>query len=139
MKIFISGQLNDAENIQALMAEVRRAGHQVTHDWTRTDAFLGGRDAKLTNSAESGKRAENDIQGVLDSDVYVLASNNEQVGKGMYVELGAALALHQAQGKPLVYIIGKMNHLSVFYLHPAVRHAETLADVLSSAGKLLPS
>lgn len=132
MKFFISGQIDDATNVRAQMDEVTAAGHTITHDWTATDVFLGSSDAKLANQDESGKRAAKDIVGVVDCDVYVLSSDNQSVGKGMYVELGAALALNEKVGKPQVYIIGKMNHLSVFYLHPAVKQMGTIADVIKA-------
>ena len=132
MKFFISGRIDDADAIREDMREIKRAGHELTHDWTATDTFLGSRQSKLSNRAEAGTRASNDIQGVIDCDIYVLSSNNESVGKGMYVELGAALALNMTIGKPAVYIIGEMNHLSAFYLHPSVIHEDTIGDVLQS-------
>ncbi len=113
------------------MHAVEAAGHEVTHDWTQTDTFLGGAEDKLANKQESGIRAEKDIQGVLDCDVYVLVSGNEAVGKGMYVELGAALATHQLRKSPKVYVIGPRNHLSVFYLHPIVVHLDKIEDVIA--------
>lgn len=131
MKFFISGQIKDTEAIQHQMRQVNEAGHEITHDWTSSDVLLDTREAKLADLDESGIRAEKDIQGVVDSDVYVLSSDNEKVGKGMYVELGAALALHQLNGKPLVYIVGEMNHMSVFYLHPAVKHRDSIQEVIN--------
>jgi len=130
MKFFISGQINDATNVRQIMNSVIAAGHEITHDWTTTDTFFGGRDNKLNHPEESGIRAYKDIQGVVDCDIYVLLSSNKDVGKGMYVELGAALALNQALGKPRVFIVGPMNHLSVFYLHPAAQRAETVDEIL---------
>ena len=131
MKFFISGQINDIAHVRAAIHDVEAAGHEVTHDWTQTDTFLGGAEDKLANKRESGVRAEKDIQGVLDCDVYVLVSDNEAVGKGMYVELGAALAAHQLRNSPKVYVIGPRNHLSVFYLHPIVVHMDTIEDVIA--------
>jgi hypothetical protein len=48
----------------------------------------------------------------------------------MYVELGAALALKETTGKPEVYVVGRMNHMSVFYLHPSVKARDTLEEVI---------
>lgn len=118
------------------MERVKRAGHEIIHDWTVTDMFLGSRSAKLKDPRETGLRAAKDISGVVDCDVYVLSSDNEEVGKGMYVELGAALALNEATGRPKVYVIGKMNHMSVFYFHPAVVHKESIDQVLSETKQL---
>jgi hypothetical protein len=132
MKFFISGQIDDAKNVRSMMDIVVGAGHEITHDWTDVDVFLGGAQDKLNNLEESGLRAQKDIQGVVDSDVYILSSDNANVGKGMYVELGAALALRNYTGKPEIYVVGEQNHLSVFYLHPAVKRVSGIEDVLQS-------
>lgn len=132
MKIFISGQIDDAQNVRELFKKVEAKGHTITHDWTATDTFLGSKQDKLSNTEESGRRAQADIQGVIDSEVYVLSSSNENAGKGMYVELGAALALAQAHpdGNRKIYIIGPLNHMSIFYLHPLVKRFESIEDVI---------
>lgn len=130
MKFFVSGQVNDAANARSIMDSVRSAGHDITHDWTAAEAFLGGPKEQINNPDESGRRARADILGVLTCDVYILSSDNEQVGKGMYVELGAALALREANGKPDIYIIGAMNHPSIFYFHPEVVRVPSITDVL---------
>jgi hypothetical protein len=135
MRFFISGQINDAANVRNLIDKVKIAGHEITHDWTVTDVFLGSLEAKLKDKQETGLRAAKDIQGVVDSDVYVLSSDNEQVGKGMYVELGAALALNTTTGKPKIYVVGEMNHMSVFYLHPAVIHMAKIEEVIEAVAK----
>lgn len=134
MKFFVSGRFDDTHNVRMVIDALIAHGHSITHDWTQSDTLLGGTAEKLNNTAESGMRAQDDINGVLDADVYVLLSNNATVGKGMYVELGAALAAHQLHKRPKVYVIGPRNHLSVFYLHPTVIHKNTIEDVLTDLG-----
>jgi hypothetical protein len=132
MKFFISGQIKDIPAVRETMQHVVDAGHTITHDWTSSDIMLGG-DNKFNDLAETGRRAQADIQGVLDCDVYVLCSDNETPGKGMYVELGAALGRAQSGDRIKLYVIGKLNHSSIFYLHPAVRQVESIQDVLREA------
>lgn len=128
MNVFVSGQIDEKSEIQKIYRLLEERGHTVTHDWTRTD----GIGDKLKNSKEAGLRAAKDITGVVNADLYILVSNNQKSGKGMYVELGAALALNEKYGKPKIFVVGKRNHLSIFYLHPAVQHSETIEDVLES-------
>lgn len=126
--IFISGQIKEKYRIREVFAQLEAAGHQITHDWTRTDNMP--KPYSLA-PAEAGLRASKDIQGVLDADVYILMSDNRDSGKGMYVELGAALALATSQAKPIeLYVVGPMNHESIFYYHPLVTHVETVEEVL---------
>ena len=127
MKVFVSGQLGEKAAVRRAYGKLRAAGLEVTHDWTRTDN-IGD---KLLAREESGKRAALDIQGVIEADVYVLLSDNREVGKGMYVELGAALAMKSTTGRPDVFIVGPLNHLSVFYLHPAIRIVTSVDDVVA--------
>ena len=117
-------------NIQQRLID---AGHQITHDWTRNetgDKMLEGDDAKLADLVETGRRAELDIQGVIDADAYVMCSDNLKSGKGMYVELGAALALSVTRDSPKVYIVGALNHMSVFYFHPAVVRLDSVDQLI---------
>lgn len=132
-EIFVSGQIGDVENVRAVQQQFIDAGHHITHDWTRNetgDKMLAGREAKFANPEESARRASLDLDGVIDSDVYILCSDNEKVGKGMYVELGAALALHDKFGSPKVYIVGEMNHASIFYFHPSVILGRTVDQII---------
>ena len=134
MKIFVSGRIDDISNVRKIQNELIAAGHNLTHDWTKTDTMLGGRYDKLKNKRESAHRAKLDIDGVVESDVYILCSSNKTAGKGMYAELGAALALNAIKNKPDIYILGPLNHLTVFYLHPAVKHRENVKDILHELG-----
>jgi len=126
VKVFVSSQIGEKEAVRKAYAAFAGAGMSITHDWTTTDC-IGD---KLRRPDEAGRRAKLDIDGVCRSDVYVLLSGNREVGKGMYVELGAALALHERESRPEIFVVGPMNHLSIFYLHPAVSHVETVEDLI---------
>jgi len=126
MNIFVSAQIRETARARKAYAAFEKAGLSITHDWTTTDTIGDKRKRKV----ESGMRASRDINGVVNADTYVLLSDNRAVGKGMYAELGAALALHETTGSPEIYVVGPMNHLSIFYLHPAVRHVETVEQVI---------
>lgn len=129
-KVFVSGQLDEAEKIKDAYQKLKDAGHEITHDWTESDIFLSSPKLKMANRAECGLRAEKDINGVVQCDVYILFADNKKAGKGMYVELGAAIALNSKNGAPDIYMVGKMNHMSVFYLHPAVKHRNNIDEVI---------
>lgn len=131
MKFFISGQIDEAPTIETMIQAVRSSGHDITHDWTVTDTFLGGAEMKMNNPIESGARARDDIQAVIDSDVYVISTDNTKIGKGMCVELGAAIALYETTGRPKIYVVGKLNHPTIFYLHPSVNRRHTIDDVIA--------
>lgn len=118
MKVFVSGQLKEKDRIRDVYAQLVDAEIEITHDWTNTDN-IGD---YATNAREAGVRADLDVRGVLDADAYVLMTDNRHCGKGMYVELGAALALASIKGTLEVCIVGPKNHESIFYYHPLARH-----------------
>lgn len=78
--------------------------------------MLAGDKAKFDNPEEAARRAVADMQGAIDSDVYVICTDNKKDGKGMYVELGGALPLTKTTGKPVIYLLGAMAHSSIFIL-----------------------
>ncbi|MFA5003895.1 MAG: hypothetical protein WC498_01290 [Candidatus Saccharimonadales bacterium] len=140
MKIFVSGQIADVENVRQVQQRFIDAGHTITHDWTRNEAddrMLSDDADKLKDMVETSRRARLDIQGVVDCDVYVICTDNEISGKGMYVELGAALALCTTNGSPRIYLIGKMNHMSVFYFHPLVTRVGNVEEAIELLDKPL--
>lgn len=127
---FVSAQLGNKQEARDAFALFGRLGIQLTHDWTLTDDLSGGQRV----SDEAARRAAADIQGVVDADIYVILTDNVICGKGMYAELGAALALHELRGFPEVCLIGKMRHMSIFYQHPAVRRFESLDQLEEHLG-----
>ena len=76
--------------------------------------------AKLDNQDEARKRAVLDINGVVDADVYVIYTNNDKQGKGMYVELGAAIAIAEKTNSMRIFLLGNMTHMTIFYSHPLI-------------------
>ena len=135
MKVFVSGQIGDIDNVRVVQDALRQVGHEITHDWTRNEAgdkMLIGRQAKLDNPEETAKRAVFDINGVLDADAYVICTNNESQGKGMYVELGTAIAMAESRKGLKIYLLGEMNHMTIFYLHPKVGRVESVEALLEN-------
>lgn len=134
MKIFVSGQITDLDNVRTVQQRLIEEGHEITHDWTRNetgDKMLAGDAAKLANIQETARRAELDIQGVIDCDAYVVCTDNAKVGKGMYAELGAALALNVTTESPKIYALGALNHMSVFYFHRSVIRLSSVDELVT--------
>lgn len=130
MKVYVAGPLADAAAVRAVQDAVVAAGHQLSLDWTRGPdvAFADGYESDLAMSADI---ATTDLDGVMDADaVLVVASEHE--GRGMFVELGAALARAREGDLAHVVIVGHVRHDSVFYYHPAVQRASTVEEWLAS-------
>lgn len=96
------------------MKELEHLGYSITFDWT-TIPHLRPYEA---NADESAEAAVLEIGGVTAADVLVLLSHER--GVGMFVELGAALAL----GKPVI-AVSDIPVRTMFLFHPNVT---TVAD-----------
>ena len=104
MKVYVAGAwVEQHERARPMIAELRAAGIEITHDWTRAEGEVirnaaGGvvqSDADL--DVEDRKRhALEDLRGVLAADVVWLLAPNDKGACGAWVELGAALALRGA-------------------------------------------
>ena len=104
------------------------AGHELTRDWSRgSDVELDEYGSRPDVSAEI---ASADLDAVLTADA-VLVVASEHDGRGMFVELGAALARLNAANLEHVVVVGTIRHESVFYHHPAVVRVSTVDQWLS--------
>lgn len=125
----MAGALADIERVQAVQSAVLAAGHELTLDWSRgPDVTFGDYGAA---PAASATLATSDLDGVLAADA-VLVVASEHDGRGMFVELGAALARAARGELGHVVVIGSIRHESVFYYHPAVLRVPTVDEWLRS-------
>lgn len=126
VKIYVAGPLADVATVRAVQSAVVSAGHELTLDWTE-DASLG--EDYGSQLDVSGKLAQEELNAVMAADaVLVIASEHD--GRGMFVELGAALARAQQRELAHVVIVGEIRHESVFYFHPVVQRVASVQDWL---------
>ena len=77
----------------------------------------------------SARMAGEELDAVIAADaVLVVASQHD--GRGMFVELGIALARASRGDLDHVVLIGEIHHESVFYFHPLVQRVATVEDWL---------
>lgn len=133
VKIYVAGTLEDVTAVRAVQDAVQDAGHVLTLDWTR------GPDSSVSDYATSPHAAatiaRDDLQAVLDADaVLVVATQHD--GRGMFVELGAAMAARSlGHGPRHVAVIGPIHHESVFYFHPSVTRVDDVDEWLAGLGR----
>lgn len=122
MKIYVAGPLADVATVRAVQSTVVAAGHELTLDWTEDASPVGDYGSQLD---VSGKLAQAELNAVMAADaVLVIASEHD--GRGMFVELGAALARTKQGELAHVVIVGEIRHESVFYFHPVVQRVASV-------------
>lgn len=129
MKIYVAGSLADVESVQAVQFAVVAAGHELTLDWSRGQDITFGADY-ASRPAVSATLAADDLDAVLAADA-VLVVASEHDGRGMFVELGAALARACRGELDHVVVIGEIRHESVFFHHPALKRVLTVDEWLA--------
>lgn len=125
MRIYVAGRWTRKDEVRRVQAALRDAGHRITHDWTQAEEppEHWSEDKKREYLA---RQAAGDLDGVLGADVVVLL--HDDTGRGLFVELGAALIDGQR-----IIVVGAPRHpgACVFYFLPEIEHVETPAEAVS--------
>lgn len=132
MKIFVTGRSSNYERVVEAFDAIEAAGHTVALRWTDLPMIKPYAD----NQTKAGEFAMNQVEGIIESDVFVLIAHND--GTGVFTEFGAALALAQLHGKPTIYAIGDetVQAAAMFHYHPLIQWRVSLDEVLSEIGML---
>ena len=125
MKFYVAGPWNNKEEVRAIQQTILDHGHEITVDWTLHPSTM----PHETNAHEASRQAVNDLKGIQDCEVFIIVTN--EAGRGMYVELGAALARAQIHQPVRVFAVGEHSNNSVFYFHPLVKRCPTIYDVFT--------
>ncbi len=132
IKFYIASSIKNKDKVQDVFNALITKGHEVTTDWTLTDDIP--EDERGLKKDYMRSIAKRDFEGIRECDVFILLSAPSE-GRSMYVELGLAIAMYEATGKPSVFVVGSDNKESVFYFHPAVQCVGSLDETLERAMK----
>ena len=125
MRVYVAAALVDAPAVRAVQDWARSVGHEVVHDWTSAaDAEV--RDY-LAEPDASARIASTDLRAVLEADLVVVLATGAPA-RGLYVELGAALACVERGEAKEVVVVGEGLGDSVFFQHPAVQRAPSVEE-----------
>lgn len=120
MNIYVATKFEDGHFAKKVMAQLREQGHTITHDWTNENSEgLEGEEL----AAYLLKCANADLKGVQDCDLLLLL--NHPHGKGMFTELGFAIALK----KQILVVRPKVAHNIFFHMEKTAR-VETIEEAL---------
>lgn len=133
MKVYVGATFSRYEEVRRVVDALVAAGHEVTHDWTRTDAFgpdghprpeLGG--GYSMPPAEARRHAQDDVRAVLAADCCVFLG--QEASCGWPVELGIAIGAD----KPCAVVAP--FKWTVFWELPMVVVFDTVEDALGGLG-----
>ena len=137
MKFYIAARFDNKEAVRKIYEKLKEKGHEVHTDWTVHVPFY----PYSSNPGTCAQQSDEDIKGAMGCDVFVLfadeqtsenSPNKHNHGRGMFIELGAAIATFLANGKPKVFVIGPDNDKSIFHFHHTVVRLNTIEEVLEN-------
>lgn len=130
MNVYVGATFSRYIEARALMDELTAAGHRITHDWTRTDAFgadghplpstAGGYDL---DPADGMRHAFDDIAAVRSADLLLMLGS--ELSCGWPIEVGIGIA----EGKEVV-VVAPAKY-TVFWDLPNVMVYGGVAEALS--------
>ena len=121
MKIYVATKFEEGPFARKVMESLETAGHTITHDWT---VEVQGEVSTLVGEEREKflvKCAQSDLDGVRHCDVLLLL--NHAYGKGMFTELGFAIALM----KTVVIVRPKVAN-NIFFHLPGCHMVETVGE-----------
>ncbi|NHI18091.1 hypothetical protein H9L10_04280 [Phycicoccus endophyticus] len=133
MKVYLAAPMPAVQLVRDARDVLLTAGHELTLDWTREMPPTEGVDL---DPAVSAAMASAMLEAVWTADALVALATGYE-GRGMFVELGAALSRAAHESAYTVAVVGDIIRGSVFYSHPAVtrfRSVEQCAAALRTAG-----
>ncbi len=125
MRFYVAAKWLLKDEVREIYRKIQEKGHEITEDWTK-HPFIKPYDVNQELSEELSVK---DMDGVRNSDVFVLLTDKD--GVNMYVEFGMAIISHLHKKKPKrIYVIGNNLGRSMFFFHPSVRRRKTIEEVL---------
>jgi hypothetical protein len=126
MRIYVAGRVGRYLRVRALIDDLRDAGHEITHDWTRNEGFCEDGHPLSTNDQSippdrQARIASDDITGCAAAELIVVIADEPLCGA--LIEIGVALA-----NDVPVWICAPWRW-TVFWSHPLVRILDSEAEV----------
>lgn len=128
MKAYVAGKFERKDEVHKIYDKLEEIGINVAYDWTKHNGVKPYKD----NQEQCRTYSENEINGIIDSDIFIFLSNPERAGTTLMMELGAAIALSKSRGKPKVYAIGECTDTSPWFFNENVTRANVLEDIIES-------
>lgn len=124
MEFYVAARLNLGDKVSEAYKKIRDRGHEISFDWT-DQKFI---QPYYSHAEEAIEYSVKHINGVLDSDVFVLL--NDEIGAEPNVLLGVALASYIINRKPKIYVVGDYTYRTMFNFHPAINRRRKIEEIL---------
>jgi nucleoside 2-deoxyribosyltransferase len=120
VRIYVAGRTNDIKRVREMQDLCRKAGHEITEDWTQNvnAQAIRAEDDGVTLPSEFKRYAMNDVRGVRSADMIVVMCGPALLGTA--IEIGIAI-----EREIPVVLVGETDRDSVFFYLPNVVRFES--------------
>ncbi len=125
----MAGKFEQKQQIRKLYKKLEDLGFEIAYDWTTHKPIK----PYVENQDQAAKYSENEVSGILDSDIFIFLSHPE--GNTLKMEFGGALILSAKTGRPDIYAVGKYTGISPWFFNPSVTRVENIDNVLEILSK----
>lgn len=137
VKAYVAGRISRQNEVKEIVETLKAVGVVITREWTWTDTITSEKEAAAYRKREYTqpsqkyhREAEDDIQAVLEADVFIILTDEQ--GSSMYVEMGVAFAAQKLTGKPKwIYAIGPHFDRMVFYQYKNVKRVNSVQEIVA--------
>ena len=124
MKIYVAGKFENKTEVLDIYKTLEKMGHTISYNWTAHKNLK----PYVDNQKAASEYAQNEFNGILDSDVFIFLSNQD--GHTLFMEFGAALASLKLTGTPLIFAVGESNADSQWFFNPLVKRVDSVDEVI---------
>src|SRR3989344_7933168 len=125
-KVYIAGKFELKDEVVRCFRNLEEGNYEVAYDWTKHKNIK----PYPENQATANEYSENEIQGIINSDIFIYLS--AETGHTLHMEFGAALVLCAKSNKPhTVYAVGNFKDNSPWLFNKRVKRRSNLEEVES--------
>ena len=123
MKIYIAAKFEKKSEVLALYEKFKSEGHEIAYDWTTHKPIK-----PYENNQEIAKEySDNELKAIENCEVFIYIADEKEMILPM--ELGAALMLNKATGKPQIYAVGGNNDKSQWFFNKGVIRVDSAEQI----------
>ncbi len=125
-RIYVAASYALLSTVTELYTSLRQRGHEITVPW----AEMPNIKPFVSREVEAQERANLEIQGVLSADILILLTDETAaVSRGMFTELGVALAAQRLKQDIRIILLGRDNSSCVFYYATGLQKCRTVEEL----------
>ncbi len=124
MKWYIASRMRHKRIINSFLDFLKLNNQSIAFEWSK----LGSLKPYSKNQESSAQIAQEISNALKETNIFVLITDS--AGTDMFIELGIAISMWDANQNLKIYTVGEHNQRSLMHFHPAIKRVKTLKELL---------